>query len=85
VSRTNKADHPRERLVMQTVALPPQPPGIEPLVVMMRTDGRHIVYDPRRSIGDRTVATRDNLTAATNAALETVNYEDAESFPSPAR
>lgn len=60
---------------MQTVALPPQPPGIEPLVVMMRTDGKYIVRDPRLPIGAQTVAVRDNLTAATNAALETFNDE----------
>jgi hypothetical protein len=77
VSRTNKADHPRERLVMQTVALPPQPPGIEPLIVMMRTDGKFIVYDPRRPIADRTVAVRESLTAVTNAAMETFNHENA--------
>jgi hypothetical protein len=77
VSRTNKADHPRERLVMQTVALPPQPQGIEPLVVMMRTDGKYIVYDPRRRIGDRTVALRGTLNDVTNAALETLNHEEA--------
>ncbi len=69
MSRTNKADHPRERLVMQTVALPPQPPGIEPLVVMMRTDGQFIVRDPRLPIGRQTVAVRETHTAACNAAI----------------
>jgi len=69
MSRTNKADHPRERLVMQTVPLPAQPAGIEPLVVMMRTDGVHIVYDPRLPPGNRTTF-RGTYQAACDAAKE---------------
>jgi hypothetical protein len=60
---------------MQTVALPPQPPGIEPLIVMMRTDCKYIVRDPRLPIGQQTLAVRDSLTAASNAAMEVFNDE----------
>lgn len=68
--RTNKADHPRERLMLQMVPLPTQPAGIEPLVVMMRTDGVHIVYDPARELGKRTVF-QGAYGAACEAAKET--------------
>lgn len=69
MARTNKADHPRERLVLQVVPLPAQPAGIEPLVVMMRTDGVHIVYDPARPLARRTVF-EGSYKAACDAAME---------------
>ena len=53
MAHTNKADHPRER--MTVVREPAQPEGIEPLQVLLRTDGRFIVRDPRRPLGDGTV------------------------------
>jgi hypothetical protein len=49
---TNKADHPRERL--QCLRVPTQPEGVEPLLVLQRSDGRFIVYDVKRPGGDRT-------------------------------
>lgn len=55
--------------MMQMVPLPTQPAGIEPLVVMMRTDGVHIVYDPSRALGKRTVF-QGNYAAACEAAKE---------------
>lgn len=53
MSRTNKADHPRERLA--PLHFPTQPEGIAPLEIRVRTDSRAIVYDPRRALGERTI------------------------------
>jgi hypothetical protein len=53
--------------------VPVQPEGIEPLLVLQRTDGRFIVYDVRRPGGDRTAwlsSEGASLQAAHEAARE---------------
>jgi hypothetical protein len=48
---------------------PVQPPWLpEHLKILLRTDGKHIVYDDRRPLGDRTVSVHKTYDEAVKAA-----------------
>lgn len=66
MSRTNRADHPRERILVLREAPPPD--DIAPLRILPRADGKLIVYDPRRPAGNRTFWEGDSMDAALAAA-----------------
>jgi hypothetical protein len=68
--RTNKADHPRERVVLTCIPEPIQPEDIAPMKALRRTDGVCIVYDPALPPGARTASTHESIDAAIAAARE---------------
>ena len=64
--KTNRADHPRERLTV--TPMPSRQPEGTPFKVYVRTDGKAIVYDERRPPGARAVWEGDSVDAAMAAA-----------------
>lgn len=72
MSYTNKADHPRERLVLTVIREPIQPEGLAPIKVLELMAGGHIVYDPALPLGARTAGgvIYPNYSAALEAAWE---------------
>lgn len=76
-SRSSMLANRRTAYVEQkTVPEPEQPIGIAPLKVLHRTDGKWIVYDPRRELGERTVWVAPSLELAVVAAKQALGLDD---------